>query len=298
MERPNKRPRINNSSSSSSSSSTAETTDSTTNHIDEDPTPTTSKLSEYDRRIAELEAELWPCFVLSDSDSNSDSDSDSSSEDSEDNSNNVILTSLKDEDRIVPLASHLLPESYAKSATSSKKKKKKKPKKPRSSGTKEDVSLELPRDPNSLVEKARNHSNRDKSFWKSAREEAMKAYEPHHNKKLYCRLCKLDFSNESELFEHRSTRGHKEQKDLERKLTYCKICRKQFTSVNQLGDHVKGRSHIERLTTLQRSGSGRGRGNRGRGRGGGTRGRGGGNRGGGNRGRGRGRGRGRDRDRF
>ena len=27
----------------------------------------------------------------------------------------------------------------------------------------------------------------------SAREEAMKAYEPHHNKALFCRLCRIDF---------------------------------------------------------------------------------------------------------
>ena len=98
----------------------------------------------------------------------------------------------------------------------------------------------------------------------------MKAYEPHHNKKLYCRLCKVDFDNADSLLVHRSTRGHKDAANLERKLTYCKLCRKQFTSVHQLREHVKGRVHKEKLESVQRKGGGGGRGGgMGGGRGGG-----------------------------
>ena len=260
----------------------------------------TSNFKSIDQRIAELEAELDESSSYSESsgddsgeESNDEShdpsivrgqssesiaaqdqsqvqDSSSSSTSPSSSSSSALILSnscSRAEDRIRPLPKHLLP-GFAVSSIAQKGKKRKR---------------------NSDHEsKARNHAKRDKHFWQKARMEAMKAYEPHHNKSLYCRVCKQDFDNVELLFQHRTTPEHKEASRMERKLTYCNLCKKQFTSANQLSEHLKGKWHKQRASAMFNRSRGRGRG-----RGGGVRGRGRGQGRGGNiRGRGRGGGRG------
>ena len=43
----------------------------------------------------------------------------------------------------------------------------------------------------------------------------MKSYVPSQNRPLYCRICKLDFNNETELMEHRRSMEHRNAAKLE-----------------------------------------------------------------------------------
>jgi hypothetical protein len=173
-----------------------------------------------------------------------------------------------EDERIPALPKQFLPEYY------------KKPKKG-------DDQRKGPRD-------SRNHSKRDEAFWQSRLNEALKAYVPSQNRALFCRLCQMDFADEGELYEHRSTEKHKRAVINEKELTYCRACEKKFTSVQQLKNHQEGKAHMAKINQRRgrkvggtsrpfvRNGRGRGRGGRGRGRGRGR---------GGWRGRSRGRGR-------
>ena len=84
-------------------------------------------------------------------------------------------------------------------------------------------------------EKKKNNNNnqyqdrRDSKYWQKQLNEAMKSYVPSQNRPLYCRICKLDFNNETELMEHRRSMEHRNAAKLERQMTYCNICDKQFT---------------------------------------------------------------------
>jgi hypothetical protein len=274
--------------SSSSSSSSSSTTRS---QGQQQPS-----LSSIDLRIAELEAELdGPSSSSSYSSSDYSGDEESSEESGDESSavessnmlgkrfapashfvaaanaplpaaapssaDRVILSNEcnRAADRIAPLPAHLLP-GPSKSAAGGKKKKRKR------SADHNAVPMG-DRDPTSTT--ARNHTKRDKHFWRAAREEAMKAYEPHHNKSLFCRLCKQDFANAELLVQHRATPEHARAARMEKKLTFCNLCKKQFTSVHQLADHVKGKWHKQRSDKMFSKGN-RGRvGGRGGGRGGG-----------------------------
>ena len=141
--------------------------------------------------------------ALEESLENSSSSSSSSSSDSSDSDDSDVDN---DEDlRIPPLPPDQLPEYYKKTN-----------------------------------EKKKNNNNnqyqdrRDSKYWQKQLNEAMKSYVPSQNRPLYCRICKLDFNNETELMEHRRSMEHRNAAKLERQMTYCNICDKQFTSVKQL----------------------------------------------------------------
>ena len=247
--------------------------------------PQRTQLSDIDKRIAELEAALEEDEASSSDNSSTSSSSDDDKSAVSDNDDNtagstsssscssssrssasvsampLILGNLNDDDRIVPLPAHLLPETYARA------KKYARQKSGRGHATLAHNVHNSSGGGRGNPNKARDHSKRDKYFWRSAREEAMKAYEPHHNKALFCRLCRIDFVDADALFRHRGMQAHKDAAAMERKLTFCNLCKKQFTSVHQLSEHIKGKWHKQRTAVIM-SKNGRGRGQASSGRGG------------------------------
>lgn len=68
---------------------------------------------------------------------------------------------------------------------------------------------------------------------------------------FYCRVCRFQGRDMTELEAHKMTELHELASKKERKISFCKLCRKQFTSPDQLKEHLRGKSHIERFEKMK-----------------------------------------------
>lgn len=98
-----------------------------------------------------------------------------------------------------------------------------------------------------------NEEKTKKDGLKEAVLEVLNGYKARSSERLpfYCRFCSIQYSNETEFFEHKKTEFHKTAVEMERKATYCRLCLKQLTSPEQMKEHLSSRPHKERLQAVR-----------------------------------------------
>ena len=179
--------------------------------------PSAEVEASLDDRIAALERELAEGGSSSESDSEG-SVADGSSEDYAAGEGAGVVSSLRDEDRIPKLPSHMLPPKEVRKGQKDRRA-------PPGGGGRQMRGLD------------------------DAVRELVQSYVPASRDKLpfFCRVCRFRGASEAELVAHRGTEEHAAALARDRAASFCHMCRKQFTSPDQLKGHLKGRAHREKL---------------------------------------------------
>ena len=140
-----------------------------------------------------------------------------------------VLASLRDE-RIAPLAPHLLPQVSAKrAAAAARAEHSKRPKR----GPEAAFAAACP----AVVDEAR------KLVAAAAASEKVK-------RPFACRLCAFAGDDLAAFEAHRDTELHKIATKVWQDASYCKLCRAQCTSPNELAVHLRSKKHLERLAEV------------------------------------------------
>lgn len=140
-----------------------------------------------------------------------------------------VISSLKPDERIVPLPKKYLPDSHCKFADKAGQKDRPKPKRFRIADALTEASVA---------------SGLERTI-----AEQLKNYEPvsMDKKPFFCRVCKFQGDSLEQLEAHKQSDSHVKAVELERKLSSCSLCKKQFTSPEQLKGHLEGKAHKEKL---------------------------------------------------
>mmetsp|Transcript_22321 Transcript_22321/g.37343 ORF Transcript_22321/g.37343 Transcript_22321/m.37343 type:complete len:278 (-) Transcript_22321:88-921(-) len=148
-----------------------------------------------------------------------------------------LVSSIQDDEKILPLPGHLLPAARCSNTTSGTS----------SAGSSKRRVIRFSEESSVVSKQQERISGMEKTV-----REMLESYTPAsvERKPFFCRICNVQSSDLQAFEAHKQSEFHQVAASVEGKYRYCKHCDKEFTSPEQLKEHINGKAHKEQVTRL------------------------------------------------